>query len=215
MTVWEYLERRWPVVLDLTLEHLGIVVLSVVIATVLAAGLAALTYQNDAATSTLMTATNTLYTVPSLSYFTVLFPLVGLGLLPAVLVTVLYALLPIVRNALTGLREVDEAIVRAAKGMGMGRWQRLWRIDLPLAWPVILSGVRVATVLTAGIATIGAYVDGPGLGALLFEALKAVGSSRALPQASVAIAAIVLVALLLDSFLHHVVARYTTPRGLR
>lgn len=215
MTVWEYLDRRWDVVLELTLEHIGLVVVSVVIATVLASTFAALVYQSDRASSTLMTATNTLYTVPSLSYFTVLFPLVGLGTLPAVLVTVLYALLPIVRNALTGLREVDEAIVRAAAGMGMGRWQRLLRINLPLAWPVILSGVRVATVLTAGIATIGAYVDGPGLGHLLFEALKAVGSVRAAPQALVAVVAIVAVALLLDGFIQHVVARYTTPRGLR
>ncbi len=215
MTVWHYLDRRGSVVLQLTLEHLLIVVVSVVIATALASMLAALVYQSDGATNALMTFTSTLYTVPSLSYFTLLFPLIGLGWTPAVVVTVLYALLPIVRNALTGLREVDEAIIRSAQGMGMGRWQRLLRIDLPLAWPVILAGVRVATVLTAGIATIGAYIDGPGLGGLLFEALNAVGSSRALPQAIVAIVGIVLVALVLDAFIQHVVARFTTPKGLR
>lgn len=215
MTVWEYLERRGPVVLQLTLEHFLVVVISVVVATALGSALAALVYQNDRATNILMTSTSTLYTVPSLSYFTLLFPLVGLGWTPAIVVTVLYALLPIVRNALTGLREVDEAVIRSAQGMGMGRWQRLWRVDLPLAWPVVLAGVRVATVLTAGIATIGAYIDGPGLGALLFEALTAVGSSRALPQATVAIVAIVFVALVLDAFIQHVVARYTTPKGLR
>jgi osmoprotectant transport system permease protein len=215
MTVWDYLDRRGSVVLQLTLEHLLIVVVSVVIATVLASLLAALVYQSDGATNALMTSTSTLYTVPSLSYFTLLFPLLGLGWTPAIVVTVLYALLPIVRNALTGLREVDEAVVRSAQGMGMGHWQRLWRIDLPLAWPVILAGIRVATVLTAGIATIGAYIDGPGLGTLLFEALNAVGSSRALPQATIAIVGIVLVALVLDAFIQHVVARVTTPKGLR
>jgi osmoprotectant transport system permease protein len=215
MTVWGYLERRGQVVLQLTLEHFLVVVLSVLIATALASALAALVYQNDRATNILMTSTSTLYTVPSLSYFTLLFPLLGLGWTPAVVVTVLYALLPIVRNALTGLREVDEAVIRSAQGMGMSRWQRLRRVDLPLAWPVVLAGVRVATVLTAGIATIGAYVDGPGLGALLFEALTAVGSARALPQAIVAIVAIVFVALVLDAFIQHVVARYTTPKGLR
>jgi len=215
MTILEYLERRGDVVLKLMLEHLAVVILATVIATVLGSILAALVYQNDRATNILMTSTSTLYTIPSLSYFTLLFPLIGLGWTPAVLVTVLYALLPIVRNALTGLREVDEAVVRSARAMGMGHWQRLFRIDLPLAWPVILAGVRVATVLTAGIATIGAYVDGPGLGSLLFEALKAVGSSRALPQATVAIVAIVAIALALDTFLQQVVARFTTPKGLR
>lgn len=215
MTVWEYLEQRGSEVVQHTIEHFLIVVMSVVIATVLASGFAVLVYQSDRATNALMTSTSTLYTVPSLSYFTLLFPLLGLGWTPAVVVTVLYAMLPIVRNALTGLREVDEAVVRSAQGMGMGRWQRLSRIDFPLAWPVILAGVRVATVLTAGIATIGAYVDGPGLGALLFKALTAVGSSRAMPQATVAIVGIVFVALVLDALILHVVARYTTPKGLR
>ncbi len=210
-----YLESRWTDVLQLTLEHVALVVGCVLLATLIGTLLAAAMYRHDAASNALMTTTNTLYTVPSLSYFTILFPLLGLGTVPAVAVTVLYALLPIVRNALTGLREVDEAVVRAAAGMGMTRWQRLSRIELPLAWPVILDGVAVAAVLTVGIATIGAYVDGPGLGQLLFQALKSVGSARAMPLAVSAVVTLVLVALLLDAFIKHVVARLTTPKGLQ
>lgn len=215
MDLWTYLERRWDTVLELMLEHVVLVVVCVLIATVFGTLLAALVYRSRFATNALMTSTNTLYTVPELSYFTVLFPLVGLGATPAVIVATLYAFLPIVRNALTGLREVDESVVRAASGMGMSRWQTLVRIELPLAWPVILGGVRVATVLTTGIATIGAYVDGPGLGRLLFQALKAVGSVRAVPLAVSAIAALVIVALVLDAVVRHGVARFTTPKGLR
>jgi osmoprotectant transport system permease protein len=215
MNLRTYLESRWTEVLQLTIEHLVLVIACVLIATVVGTGLAALMYRNDVASNALMTSTNTLYTVPSLSYFTILFPIMGLGTVPAVVVTVLYALLPIVRNALTGLREVDEAVVRAAAGMGMTRWQRLSRIEVPLAWPVILDGVAVAAVLTAGIATIGAYVDGPGLGQLLFQALKSVGSARAMPLAVTAVVSLVFVALLLDAFIHHVVARFTTPKGLQ
>ncbi len=215
MDLWTYLESRWDSVLELTLEHLVLVVACVLIATVLGTLLAALMYRSGLATNALMTSTNTLYTVPSLSYFTILFPFLGLGTTPAVIVTTLYAFLPIVRNALTGLREVDESVVRAASGMGMSGWQTLVRIELPLAWPVILGGVRVATVLTAGIATIGAYVDGPGLGQLLFQALKSVGSVRAVPLAVSAIVTLVIVALILDAVVRHVVARFTTAKGLR
>jgi osmoprotectant transport system permease protein len=114
----------------------------------------------------------------------------------------------------TGLREVDPAIVKAATGMGMGRLSRLWRIELPLAYPVILSGVRVATVLIVGIAAIAAYVAGPGLGAEMFSALGALGSVRAAPQLIVATVAIIVIALLLDALLA-LIGRLTTPRGLR
>lgn len=215
MDLWTYLQSGWDSVLELTIQHVVLVMVCVVIATLLGTLFAAVTYRNDAAADALMTATDTLYTVPSLSYFTVLFPLMGFGTAPAVVVTVLYAFLPIVRNALTGLREVDEAVVRAAAGMGMARWQALLRVELPLAWPVILDGVRVATVLTVGIATIGAYVDGPGLGKLLFDALKSVGSVRAVPLCVSAIVALVLVALVLDAIIRQVLVRFTTPRGVR
>lgn len=215
MDLWTYLERRWTDVLDLTIEHVALVSACVAIATVAGTLLAAALYRNTAAGNALITATNTMYTVPSLSYFMILFPIIGLGTTPAVIVTVLYALLPIVRGAVTGLREVDESVVRVAAGMGMTRTQCFVRVELPLAWPVILDGVAVAAVLTAGMATIGAYVDGPGLGKLLFDALRSVGSARATPLAITAVGMIICVALLLDAFVRLVVGRLTTPKGVR
>jgi osmoprotectant transport system permease protein len=214
MTVADYLARRWDTVLELTIEHLVAVALAIAIATVVGVLLAVLVYRNDRAVTLLLVTTSTLFTVPALAYFGILVATVGLGWTSAISVLTIYALLPIVRNTVTGLREVDPAIVKAATGMGMGRFARLRRIELPLAYPVILSGVRVSTVLIVGVGAIAAYVAGPGLGAEMFSALGAIGSVRAAPQLIVATAAIIVIALILDALLA-LIGRLTTPRGLR
>ena len=100
-----------------------------------------------------------------------------------VVALVMYSLLPIVGNTIVGLREVDPAIVESAQGMGMSRGQRLWRIELPLAWPVILTGMRVSTLITLGIAAIGAYINGPGLGNEIFAGPLGQQPQRAQPGA--------------------------------
>jgi osmoprotectant transport system permease protein len=144
----------------------------------------------------------------------VLVGIFGLGFTPSVIVLAIYGLLPIVRNTVTCLREVDPAVVKSATGMGMRRWQTLLRIELPLAWPVIMSGIRVGTVLTVGIAAIAAYISGPGLGREIFGGLGALGSARAVPQAVVGTVGTILIALALDAVLV-VVSRLTTAKGLR
>ncbi|HSJ46416.1 MAG TPA: ABC transporter permease [Euzebyales bacterium] len=214
MSVTDYLARRWDVVLELTLEHLIAVAIAVGIAMVIGVTLGVLVYRNDRAVTVLLVTTNTLFTIPALAYFGALIVIVGLGWTAAITVLVIYALLPIVRNTITGLREVDPAIVRAATGMGMSRSQLLLRVELPLAYPVILSGLRVATVLIVGIAAIGAYVAGPGLGELIFSAISSVGTARALPEIVIGTVAIIFVALLLDALLA-LLGRLTTPRGLQ
>lgn len=214
MTVPEYLERRWDVVLRLTLEHLLAVGIAVGFATVLGILLAILTYRSDRAVAVLLVVVNTLFTVPALAYFGALIVIVGLGWTAAITVLAIYALLPIVRNTVTGLREVDPAIVRAATGMGMSKTQRLVRVELPLAYPVILSGLRVATVLIVGIAAIGSYVAGPGLGELIFSGLSSLGSVRAVPEIIIGTVSIVLVALVLDAMLA-LLGRLSTSRGLK
>jgi osmoprotectant transport system permease protein len=214
MSVADYLTRRWDTVLELTIEHLIAVALAVGIATVLGVLLAVLVYRSDRSVALTLVSINVLFTVPALAFFSILVIIVGLGWTSAIVVLAIYALLPIVRNTITGLREVDPAIVRAATGMGMSRTARLLRVELPLAYPVIMSGIRVSTVLIVGIATIGAYVAGPGLGAELFGGLAALGTARAPAQITVGTGAVVLVALLLDAVLAFI-TRITTPRGLR
>jgi osmoprotectant transport system permease protein len=214
VSVGDYLARRWDVVLQLTIEHLIAVAMAVTIATAIGVTLAVLVYRNDRAVTILLVTTSTLFTVPALAYFGALIVIVGLGWTAAITVLSIYALLPIVRNTVTGLREVDPAIVRAATGMGMSRMQQLFRVELPLAYPVILSGLRVATVLIVGIAAMAAYVAGPGLGELIFSAISSLGSARAEPEIIIGTVTIVFVALLLDALLA-LLARYTTPRGLQ
>jgi osmoprotectant transport system permease protein len=110
-----------------------------------------------------------IYTIPSLSLFVLLIPLLGLGFRPAVTALVAYAQIVLVRNVVLGLTSVEPAVVEAARGMGMSGWQRLTRVELPLALPLILAGVRVAALSIIAIATIAAYINAGGLGRLLFE----------------------------------------------
>ncbi|MBW3579124.1 MAG: ABC transporter permease [Actinobacteria bacterium] len=214
MTIWGYLQRRWGTVLELTIEHIVLVAVSVTIAVVTGVFLGTLVYRNNRATALLLNVTNGLFTVPALAYFTVLVALVGLGWAPSIIVLAIYALLPIVRNTVTGLREVNPAIVKAATGMGMGRIQLVTRIHLPLAWPVILAGIRVGAVLTVGIAAVAAYISGPGLGREIFGGLAALRSARAVPQAVVGTVGIIFVALLIDAFLV-LVGKLTTAKEIR
>jgi len=139
-------------------------------------------------------------------------PGLGLGAKSVIVALSMYGLLPIVRNTIVGLREVDPAIVESAQGMGMGRATRLWRIELPLAWPVVITGVRVATLLLIGIAAIGAYINGPGLGEPIFGAN--VGSAAALNQVLSGTLGVIVLAVLFD-LVYVAIFRITTSKGLR
>lgn len=110
-----------------------------------------------------------IYTIPSLSLFVLLIPLFGLGTTPAVIALVSYAQLLIVRNWVIGLTTVDHAVIEAARGMGMNGWQRFSQVEFPLALPMLLAGVRLATLSSIGIGTIAAFINAGGLGTLLFQ----------------------------------------------
>jgi len=120
----------------------------------------------------------------------------------------------VVRNTITGLREVDPSIVESAQGMGLSRTQRLTRIELPLAWPVIVTGVRVSALILVGIATIGAIVDGPGYGEFIFNGLARVGSPVAVNLVLAGMIGVIVVAIIFD-VLFAVIAKLTTSRGIR
>ena len=214
MSFGEYLSNRREELLELMFEHLQVVLVTMLFATVIGVGLGILTYRTSTARVVALSVTGTFLTIPSIALYGFLLTITGLGTTTAVLALVLYALLPIVRNTITGLREVDPAIVESAQGMGMPRWRRLLRIELPLAWPVILTGVRVSTQIVVGIAAIAAVINGPGLGKDIFRALARLGSATAVNQALAATLGIVVLGLLLDlTFI--LVGRLTTSRGLR
>ncbi|HET7313020.1 ABC transporter permease [Salinisphaera sp.] len=153
-------------------------------------------------------------TVDAYPAFSLFIPILGLGYPPTIVALVMYALLPILRNTITGLRGVDPAITESARGMGMTDWQTLFRIELPLAWPVILTGVRVSTLIVLGIAAIAAYVNGPGLGKPIFSGLARIGTARGLDLSLGGTLGIVILAIIFDLVLTFL-TWLTTPRGTR
>ena len=154
------------------------------------------------------------FTIPSLAMFIFFIGPFGLGWKPAVIALVLYGQLPVVRNTIVGLRSIEPAILESAMAMGMKPFTVLRKVHFPLAWPIIIVGIRVSCMLTFGISAIAAYVGGPGLGDLLFSGLAQLGSFNAMNQTLVGAIGITILALIFDAFFV-VVRRITTPRGLR
>lgn len=184
------------------------------IAVIIGVGLGMLTYRHSILSSMATTTTSAFLTIPSIALLGILIRPLGLGTANVLFALVLYALLPITRNTIVGLAGVDGSIVDAGRGMGMSRTRLLWRVRVPLAWPVILSGIRVSTQMIIGIAAIGAYVAGPGLGNQIFHGLARFGAVNSLNQVLIGTGAIVIIALLFD-LAYIGIDRLTTSRGIR
>ncbi|WP_406344316.1 ABC transporter permease [Streptomyces sp. NBC_00648] len=214
MSFWSYLSSRHQQLLTDAFQHASAVFQCMVIATVLGVLIGVLTYRSGWAGALAVTSTSMVLTIPSLALIGLLIPLVGLGVAPTVITLTLYGLLPIVRNSIVGLRGVDPSLVDAAKGIGMSRPARLLRVELPLAWPPILTGIRVSTQMLMGIAAIAAYASGPGLGNEIFRGIASLGSANAINQVLAGTLGIVVLALLFDAA-YVLIGRLTIPRGIR
>ncbi|MBB6420913.1 ABC transporter permease [Streptomyces sp. AK010] len=214
MNFWEYLVNRHQQLLTDAYQHASVVFQCMVVATALGVLIAVASYRSEWAGNLATTTTATILTVPALALIGLLIPIVGLGVPPTVVALTLYGLLPVVRNAIVGLRGVDPALVDAATGIGMSGPARLLRIELPLAWPPILTGIRVSTQMLMGIAAIAAYASGPGLGNVIFRGLASLGSSNALNQVLAGTLGIIILALLFDAA-YVLIGRLTIPRGIR
>lgn len=210
----EFLDRRSDDLTQMFVEHLVVVALSVALATVIGVGIGLLVWGRASARAVAIMSAAIMLTIPSLALLAILSPLLGLGWGPTVVALILYSQLPIIRNTVVGLREVPEHVLESARGMGMTPATALLRVQLPMAWPIILTGIRVATQLAIGIAAIGAYVAGPGLGQYIFRGLSSLGSQNALNYALSGTVGVIILALLVDA-LFVLITRYTTPRGLR
>lgn len=206
--------KRYDDILTLALGHLAVVLLALLFATVIGVGVGLLVWNRPVGRSLAVTSAAVILTIPSLALLAAMIPLFGLGWTPTLIGLTLYSLLPIIRNTVVGLREVPPAIMESATGMGMSPTRVMLSIQLPIAWPVILTGVRVAAQLTIGIAAIGAYVGGPGLGQMIFQGLSSLGSKNALNYALTGTVCVVILALLVDA-LFNLVTTTTTSKGLR
>ncbi len=196
MNVFRFMLHNHAQVLELTLEHLRLVGLSTLFAMLIGIPLGIAIARRPAFSKSVLASANIIQTIPSLALFGFLLPLPWLGARAdrlAILALTLYALLPIIRNTYTGIRGVDPAISEAARGMGLTESQLLWQVELPLAVSVILSGVRVALVISVGLATIAAAIGAGGLGEFIFRGLAMVDNSvilaGAIPAAILALLA--------------------------
>jgi len=213
MTFFDYFSGNWPDVLDATLAHALLVLEGLGLAVLVGVPAAVLTYRTGAPRTAVLGTAGVLLTIPSYALFGLLITPLGLGSGPSVVALTLYALLPVIRNTVVGLRDVDPAVLESARAMGMGRLRMLATVELPLAWPVLLTGLRVATQLLLGIAAIAAAVNGPGLGNLILDGLAAAGTPYAVYLTLEGAVGIVGLAIAFD-VLFAAVNRLTTPRGL-
>jgi osmoprotectant transport system permease protein len=203
MSLLEYFVRHHNEILELTVEHFRLVGLSMLLAVAAGVPLGILVSRRPGLRKLVLGSANVAETIPSLALFGFLLPAPWLGARAdrlAITALALYALLPIIRNTYTGITGVDSAVREAARGMGMTDRQLLFQVELPLASGVILAGVRVATVLTVGIATIAAAVGAGGLGEFIFRGLAMVDNqvilAGAIPAAVMALAADLLLGIL-------------------
>lgn len=210
----QYLADRWEAILSASWQHFSLVVQCLLLATAIALVLAALSYRSRLATALANNVSAIGLTLPSFALVGLLIIPVGFGVVPAVIVVTFYAVLPILRNAVVGLNGVDRSAVEAARGIGMGAVRTFLTVELPLAWPVVLAGMRTSAQMTMGIAAVAAYSLGPGLGNYIFSGLSRLGGANALESVLTGVLAVVILAFLLDLLLV-LVGRLTTSRGIR
>src|ERR1700732_879049 len=196
MNLFQFMVQNHDQVLELTLEHLWLVGISTLLAVLIGIRAGILITRWPALNKPVLAGANIIQTIPSLALFGFLLPLPWLGERAdrlAILALTLYALLPLIRNTFTGIRGVDPAVVEAGRGMGLTEGQLLFQVELPLAVSVILSGVRVAVVISVGLATIAAAIGAGGLGEFIFRGLAMVDDrvilAGAIPAALLALLA--------------------------
>jgi osmoprotectant transport system permease protein len=196
MNFWHFVAQNKLEIADLTLEHLWMVLLSTLFAVAIGIPLGILITRRPALHKPVIATANIIQTIPSLALFGFLLPAPWIGDRAgrlAILALTLYSLLPLIRNTYAGIMGVDRAVVEAARGMGLTDSQLLFKVELPLAASVILAGVRVAVVISVGLATIAAAIGAGGLGELIFRGLAMVNNSvilaGAIPAALMALTA--------------------------
>jgi len=207
----DYLINRRDRVWELTLEHLQLSASAVLIALLFAIPLGVLAARNQRIATPLLGVLSAIYTIPSLAFLALLIPVLGIGRDPAIVVLAAYAQIFLVRNIATGLRGVDPATLEAAIGIGMTRWQQFIKVRWPLALPVIIAGLRTASVTTISLATVSAWIGAGGLGALLFEGITRNAPSRILAGAI----AITALALIVDALLRFAESMTAISRARR
>lgn len=177
MGIIEFIQGNWPTLMQLTLEHIQLVGLAVGVAVLTGVPFGIYISQKESLANLVLAVAGIIMTIPSIALFGIMIPIFsiinqGIGFVPAIVALILYSQLPIIRNTYIAIRSVDPNTRDAAIGMGMTKWQRLYKVELPLALPVIMAGVRMAIVLTIGIGAIAAYIGAGGLGVYIVRGIS-------------------------------------------
>lgn len=213
---WDYLTDRkgFDEVWQDTFDHAKLVLTAMGFGVIIGLTLGIIIHRAKVLRSPVLGILGIMLTLPSLALFAVFVPIVGIGDTGPIIALTMYSLLPITRNTVTGLEEVDRAVVESAKGMGLSAVQRLVKVELPLAWPVILTGIRVSTLLATGIAAIAVLVGGTGLGVYIQEGLTRYPLPNSVESVWIAVVFTVGLALLFDTCFT-VLRKLTTSKGLQ
>lgn len=211
---WLFVSTRGPQIQEGLTQHTIYVVSVLGVASTFAIGIGVLTRRNLVARELSLALASVFLTIPSLALFTIFIPLVGLGFAPSFIALFLYSLLPILRNTITGLEGVDPSVVEAAQGMGLTPRQILLRVELPLAWPIVLAGIRVSSMLVVGIAAIATLVAGGGLGDFIKSGLARLPLPNSLEAIWTGTVLCVVLAVVIDGVLQ-AIKRATISKGIR
>jgi osmoprotectant transport system permease protein len=214
MGFWDFVQDRAPVLAGDAWQHFSLVVQSLALSTVIGLAIAVLVYRSPTASGVANAFSAVGLTLPSYALLGVMVGIISLGVAPSVIGLVFYGTLPILRNAIVGLNGVDRNLVEAAKGMGMSPASVLLRLEIPLAWPIVMTGIRVSGQMLMGVAAIAAFVLGPGLGGFIFSGISRLGGANATNSIVAGTVGILILAVILDLLLT-VVSRLTTSRGIR
>jgi osmoprotectant transport system permease protein len=211
----EFIQTNWSELLMLTLEHIHLVGLAVGIAIVTGVPFGIYISQNETLAHLVLAVAGIIMTIPSIALFGIMIPIFslinqGIGFLPAIVALILYSQLPIIRNTYIAIKNVDRNVRDAAMGMGMTTWQRLYKVEIPLALPVIMAGVRMATVLTIGIGAIAAYIGAGGLGVYIARGI----STSYKEMIQVGAISVSILAILFDFGLGKI-QKLIVPKGLK
>lgn len=206
----ETLSNNWEDILGALGEHIYLSLISLVIGCLISIPIGIYITRHEGLAKIVLMVVSIIQTIPSLALLGFLIPVLGIGTVPAVVALTLYALLPIMRNTYTGIKSVDAALLESATGMGMTKGQILWMVELPLARNVIMAGVRTATVLTIGVATLATFIGAGGLGDIIMRGISMIDGPTILAGAIPA----ALLAILFDYGLHGL-DKLLTPKGLK
>ena len=213
-TWWAFVSTRWDQVQTGLAEHTVYVVTVLGFASLIAIVVGVVTRRHPLAKELSLAITSVFLTIPSLALFTIFIPLVGLGFAPSFIALLMYSLLPILRNTITGFDGIDPSVLEAAKGMGLTPTQVLLRVQLPLAWPVIITGIRISAMLIVGVAALATLVAGGGLGDFIKSGLARIPLPNSLEAIWTGTLLCLILALVIDIVLQ-LVKRATISKGIR